>query len=467
MRSVWRIPGHHGSGKSGGHLTTSARSVYRCLDMKILVIGGGGREHALVWKLRQSPSVEKIWCAPGNGGISDEAECVRVESKEGLKEVVALASLATLLGADLTVVGPELPLVSGIADEFAQRGLALFGPSKSAAQLEGSKIFAKEFLKRHNIPTARTYGIYDSADTASAALGNLSWPIVIKADGLCAGKGVLVARNQNEAASFVERAMRKREFGEGGAQILMEEALEGEELSLIVMTDGESTAPMAPARDHKRIFDGDQGPNTGGMGAYSTDELLPPEIAARINREIIQPSIRGMSSDGRPYRGFLYFGLMLTANGPKVLEFNCRMGDPEAQAIIYRMDFDLASVLASCAAGQLDPKAIRWNPTPSVCVVMASQGYPGDPQIGQSITGIKDAESLPDTKIFHAGTKKEGSIYYTTSGRVLGVTSSAPNLAAAVCNCYQAVHKIRFAGAQFRSDIAYRALVGQGSAAGD
>lgn len=435
--------------------------------VKILVIGGGGREHALVWKLRQSPSVEKIWCAPGNGGISEEAECVRVESKDGLKDVVAVASLATRLGADLTVVGPELPLVSGIADEFAQRGLALFGPSKAAAELEGSKIFAKEFLQRHNIPTARTYGLYDSADAAATALGKVAWPVVIKADGLCAGKGVLVTREQREAGAFIDRALRKREFGEGGTRILMEEALEGEELSLIVIADGERTASMAPARDHKRIFDGDRGPNTGGMGAYSTDELLPPELAARIDTEIIQPSIRGMASDGRPYRGFLYFGLMLTRTGPKVLEFNCRMGDPEAQAIIYRMDFDLAVVLAACTAGKLDPQAIRWKPTPSACVVMASQGYPGDPQTGQSITGIKDAESIADVKVFHAGTKKEGSIYYTTSGRVLGVTSGGATLSGAVNNCYQAVHKIRFAGAQFRSDIARKALIKQGSAAGD
>lgn len=434
--------------------------------MKILVIGSGGREHALVWKLRQSPGVEKIWCAPGNGGISDEADCLRIESKNGLKDVVAMASLATQLGADLTVVGPELPLVSGIADEFALRGLALFGPSKAAAELEGSKIFAKEFLQRHNIPTAKTFGIHASADEAIASLAKANWPLVLKADGLCAGKGVLVARDQNEAAAFLDRALRRREFGEGGARVLIEEALEGEELSLIVLTDGERTASMAPARDHKRFLDGDRGPNTGGMGAYSTSELLPAELAARIDSEIVRPSIRGMASDGRPYRGFLYFGLMLTSAGPKVLEFNCRMGDPEAQAIIYRMDFDLTSVLAACAAGQLDPTVIRWKPNPSVCVVMASQGYPGDPQTGQSITGIKDAEALPDVKVFHAGTKKEGTIYYTTSGRVLGVTSSGPNLAAAVNNCYEAVHKIRFAGAQFRTDIARKALV-QGSRASD
>jgi phosphoribosylamine---glycine ligase len=277
---------------------------------------------------------------------------------------------------------------------------------------------------------------------------------------------VLVAREKNEAAAFLDRALRRREFGEGGARVLMEEALEGEELSLIVLTDGERTASMAPARDHKRILDGDRGPNTGGMGAYSTGELLPAQLAVQIENEIVRPSIRGMASDGRPYRGFLYFGLMLTSDGPKVLEFNCRMGDPEAQAIIYRMDFDLASVLAACAAGQLDPSVIRWKPSPSVCVVMASQGYPGDPQTGQSITGIKDAEALPGVKVFHAGTKKEGTIYYTTSGRVLGVTSEGPTLAVAVSNCYEAVHKIRFAGAQFRTDIARKALV-QGSPACD
>jgi phosphoribosylamine---glycine ligase len=431
-----------------------ARNDYRSVCMKILVIGGGGREHALVWKLKQSARVEKIWCAPGNGGISAEVECFPINQSDP----AATADLAVKLGADLTVIGPELPLVSGVADEFARRGMALFGPTKAAAELEGSKIYAKEFLQRHKIPTAETYGFYDSAGAAYAALKKVQWPMVIKADGLCAGKGVLVAHNYDEAKQFLERAMEKREFGDGGSRVLLEHAIRGEELSLIVMTDGERVAAMAPARDHKRAFDNDEGPNTGGMGAYSSDELLPPELSGRIDREIVRPAIRGMASEGRPYRGFLYFGLMLTAQGPSVLEFNCRMGDPEAQAIIYRMDFDLAEALANCAAGKLDVSAIRWKRDPSVCVVMASQGYPAAPQVGQEITGIQEAEAVLGVKVFHAGTRREGTYYYTSSGRVLGVTRGGVTLASAVKTCYEAVRRIKFDGAHYRTDIAGRAL---------
>jgi phosphoribosylamine--glycine ligase len=422
--------------------------------MKILVIGGGGREHALVWKLRQSPRVEKVWCAPGNGGISAEAECFPINQSEP----TAMADLAAKLRADLTVIGPELPLVSGVADEFARRGMALFGPSKAAAELEGSKIYAKRFLQRHKIPTAEAYGFYDRVSPAYAALKDVQWPMVIKADGLCAGKGVLVASNHAEAENFLKRMMVDYEFLDAGTHVLLEHAIRGEELSLIVMTDGERIAHMAPARDHKRVFDNDEGPNTGGMGAYSSDELLPAELAARIDQEIVRPAIRGMASEGRPYRGFLYFGLMLTTDGPNVLEFNCRMGDPEAQAIIYRMDFDLAEALAKCAAGKLDVGAIQWKREPSVCVVMASEGYPASPKVGQEITGLQNAESVPGVKVFHAGTRREGSAYYASSGRVLGVTCGGATLSAAVKRCYEAIGKIKFAGAHYRSDIAGRAL---------
>ena len=422
--------------------------------MKILVIGGGGREHALVWKLKQSARVEKIWCAPDNGGISAEVECFPINQSDP----AAIADLAAKLGADLTVIGPELPLVSGVADEFARRGTALFGPTKAAAELEGSKIYAKEFLQRHKIPTADAYGFYDSPDAAFAALKNVKWPMVIKSDGLCAGKGVLVAQNYDEAKQFLERAMEKREFGDGGARVLLEHAIRGEELSLIVMTDGERVALMAPARDHKRVFDNDEGPNTGGMGAHSSDELLSAELAARIDKEIVGPAIRGMAAEGRPYRGFLYFGLMLTAQGPSVLEFNCRMGDPEAQAIIYRMDFDLAEALANCAAGKLDVGTIRWKREPSVCVVMASAGYPAAPKVGQEITGIQDAEAISGVKVFQAGTRRDGTSYYTSSGRVLGVTCGGATLSSAVKTCYEAVRRIKFYGAHYRTDIAGRAL---------
>jgi phosphoribosylamine--glycine ligase len=420
--------------------------------MKILVIGGGGREHALVWKLKQSPHVEKVWCAPGNGGISDEAECLPiVQSDPG-----AIADLAARLGANLTVIGPELPLVSGVADEFARRGMAIFGPSQSAARLEGSKLFAKEFLARHKIPTARSLGSYDSAVDANRALSGAKWPVVIKADGLCAGKGVLVAKSREEAAEFLERAMTQREFGDGGARVLLEEALVGEELSLIVITDGERYAPFAPARDHKRVFDGDQGPNTGGMGAYSTSDLLPSELAARIQSEIIERTIRALAVDGLAYNGFLYFGLMLTAEGPKVLEFNCRMGDPETQAIVFRMDFDLASVLAECAAGRLDPSKLKWKDDASACIVMASKGYPENPQLGQAIEGLEEAAKLNNANVFHAGTRKEDSIYYTSGGRVLGVTAGGRTLAEATSAAYEAVGRIHFAGEHHRTDIGRR-----------
>jgi phosphoribosylamine--glycine ligase len=446
----------------GARLTMFASSDYRCDAMKILVIGGGGREHALVWKLKQGARVEKVWCAPGNGGIRDEAECFPIDQKDP----VAMADLAARLGADLTVIGPELPLVSGVADEFARRGMAIFGPRKAEARLEGSKIFAKEFLARHKIPTARTIGFYDSAAEAILALDAVKCPVVIKADGLCAGKGVLVAKTPAEASEFLSRAMTQREFGDGGARVLLEEALVGEELSLIIITDGTRIAPFAPARDHKRVFDGDRGPNTGGMGAYSTNGLLPAELAARIQSEIIEPTIRGMAAEGNPYRGFLYFGLMLTAAGPRVLEFNCRMGDPETQAIVFRMDFDLASALAECAAGRLDPGRFRWKDDASACIVMASRGYPDHPETGQAIEGMQDAAKLSNVKVFHAGTRKEGSTYYTSSGRVLGVTASGRTLADASSAAYEAVGKIHFAGAHFRTDIG-RTGARRGSAAGD
>ncbi|MGH9762027.1 MAG: phosphoribosylamine--glycine ligase, partial [Blastocatellia bacterium] len=302
--------------------------------MKILVIGSGGREHALVWKLRQSRGVEKLWCAPGNGGIADDCECFPLD----VSDVNAAADLAANLGADLTIVGPELPLVNGIADEFASRGLALLGPTRQAAQLEGSKIFAKQFMQRHKIPTAPVYGIYESAPAACTALGAAKWPVVIKADGLCAGKGVLVTSSRDEAASFIERAIDGNQFGPAGKRIFFEEGLSGEELSYIILTDGRDFVPLVPTRDYKRAHDGDRGPNTGGMGAYSTDNMLPPGLEKKIRTQVVLPTLAGLAKDGTPYRGFLYFGLMITANGPKVLEFNCRLGDPETQAIMLRAD---------------------------------------------------------------------------------------------------------------------------------
>src|SRR6266403_419625 len=358
--------------------------------MKVLVIGGGGREHALVWKLKQSPRVAKIWCAPGNGGIEAEAECLPTDPAD----VPALVALAERLGPDLTIVGPELPLVNGVGDAFRSRGWPIVAPSQQAAQLEGSKVFAKEFLQRHGIPTAKMYGVFDTSREAVAALSGSNWPVVIKADGLCAGKGVFVAQDAASAEDFIHRAMDTNELGPGGKRLLLEEALEGEELSFIVVTDGQRYAPLVPTRDHKRVFEGDRGPNTGGMGAYSIDELLPPKLRQDVLESIVEPTMRGLASEGISYQGFLYIGLMLTAYGPKVLEFNCRLGDPETQAIVARMDFDLAQVLGDLAAGILEPSRLKWKPGASVCVVMASGGYPGKFATGKKIEGLTDAERI-------------------------------------------------------------------------
>ncbi len=418
--------------------------------MKILVIGGGGREHALVWKLRQSRNVTKVWCSPGNAGIAQDAECLPSD----LSDVAGLRRLAERLGADLTVIGPELPLVLGVADEFAAHGLRLVGPNRACAQLEGSKIFAKAFLRRHALPTPAVYGVFDSPSEARRALSSATWPAVLKADGLCSGKGVLVAGSADEAGSFITRAMEAREFGEGGAQLLIEEALTGAELSYIVLTDGRHFVPMVPTRDHKRALDGDRGLNTGGMGAYSSDGIISPELDRQILQTIVRPTIEALAADGLAYAGFLYFGLMLTAQGPRVLEFNCRLGDPETQALICRCDFDLAEALAATAEGQLDKVDIAWKPGASVCVVMASGGYPGTFTAGKLIGGLEDAAVTPGAVVFHSGTKSVDHKYYTCGGRVLGVTGIGPTLDLATQTAYRAAGQIRFEDAHYRTDIA-------------
>jgi phosphoribosylamine--glycine ligase len=428
--------------------------------MKILVIGGGGREHALVWKLKQSPLVEKICCAPGNGGISEEAECVAMDAGD----VSSAVALAAKMKPDLTIVGPELPLVNGLTDAFRQRGWAIVGPSQRAAQLEGSKIFSKEFLQRHGIPTANLYGTYDSAPLAYAALSAVSWPVVIKADGLCAGKGVFLAPNVDEARDFIKRVMENGELGSGGKRILLEETLDGEELSFIILTDGTRYAAFVPTRDHKRAFDGDQGPNTGGMGAYSTDDLVPDNLRVTVVSKIVEPTLRGLATDGIPYQGFLYVGLMLTKSGPKVLEFNCRLGDPETQAIVARMDFDLAEVLGDVAAGRLDGSKLRWKPGASVCVVLASGGYPGTFENGKSIHGLTGIEKNTGVHAFHAGTRRDGETLVSSGGRVLGLTAGGPSLEAALSASYAAVARIHFDGMHYRKDIGAHA---RRKAAGD
>ncbi len=421
--------------------------------MKVLVIGSGGREHALVWKLAQGASVSKIWCVPGNGGISQQAECLA----GNLADIQSLADLAEKLGADLTVVGPEQPLVDGIADEFTRRRLRIVGPSRECAQLEGSKIFAKEFLNRHGIPTAQAYGTFASAPEAKARLKGLTYPLVLKADGLCAGKGVLVANSYREAADFADRVLDKKEFGVDAAKLLIEEALVGDELSFIVLADGHDFAPLVPTRDHKRAFDGDQGPNTGGMGAYSCEGIISEDTEIEILEDVVRPTMAALTNEGWTYRGFLYFGLMLTDDGPKVLEFNCRLGDPETQAIVARMDFDLGEVLMATAEGDLRTGDIKWQRGASICVVMASGGYPGKYEAGQEIQGLEKAGSLPGVMVFHAGTRREKDIYYTSSGRVLGVTALGDSLEGARRAAYDAVHSIDFTNRQYRSDIALAA----------
>lgn len=417
--------------------------------MRVLVIGGGGREHALVWKLGQNKGVDKIWCSPGNGGIAGEAECISADAGD----VASLVALAEKLMPDLTVVGPELPLVNGLVDAFEHRKWRIVGPTKQAAQLEGSKIFTKEFLQRHNIPTAAMYGAYDSPGDAYSALCAVDWPVVIKADGLCAGKGVFLAPNPDAATEFIERVLEKHELGEGGTRVMLEEALEGDELSFILLTDGKRSAALVPTRDHKRVFDDNEGPNTGGMGAYSSDELLPEELRKTVESTIVEPTLRGLAADGIRYQGFLYVGLMLTKSGPKVLEFNCRLGDPETQAIAARMDFDLADVLADVAAGELKPEKLKWKPGASACVVLASGGYPGKFESGKEIHGLEEASQVAGVKILHAGTKRRGDSIVTSGGRVLGVTASGESLTSALQKTYEAAGKIHFDGMHYRRDI--------------
>jgi phosphoribosylamine--glycine ligase len=423
------------------------------VDMKILVLGSGGREHALVWKLRQSARVSKVYCAPGNGGIAGDAECVAVD----LKNLDAIVALGQEVRPDLTVVGPELPLTLGVVDEFTRRGWPVFGPTKAAAQLEASKSFAKEFLQRHNIPTA-AYAICDSVDEVRDALTHFSAPLVVKADGLAAGKGVVIAANKEEAAGAAAEMLSGKMVGEAGARVVLEECLVGDELSFLVLSDGERVAPLVAAQDHKRVGDGDSGPNTGGMGAYSTAEIVDDTMRDWLVSHIAKPVIDGMKAEGAEYKGVLYCGLMMTARGPMVLEFNCRFGDPETQPILMRLESDLVDALEASIAGRVSEGDFKWSQDASVCVVMASGGYPGSFEAGKKISGLSEAAALEGVKVFHAGTSKREGEFYTAGGRVLGVTSRAAGLDAAVERAYEACGKISFAGAHYRKDIAGRAL---------
>src|SRR5579863_3048719 len=421
--------------------------------MKILVLGSGGREHALVWKLRQSARVSKVYCAPGNGGIADEAECLPVE----LKSLEAMVALGQSLKPDLTVVGPELPLTLGVVDEFERRGWPVFGPTKEAAQLEASKSFAKLFLQRHRVPTA-AYAICDSMEEVRDALAHLHAPVVVKADGLAAGKGVVMAASKEEAASAAAEMLSGKLVGEAGARVVLEEFLVGDELSFLVLSDGERVAPLVAAQDHKRVGDGDTGPNTGGMGAYSTADIVDDKMRDWLVNHIARPVVEGMKEEGMEYKGILYCGLMMTARGPQVLEFNCRFGDPETQPILMRLESDLLEAIEASVEGRVSDGDFRWSPEPSVCVVMASGGYPGTIEVGKKITGIEDADKIEGVKVFHAGTSARDGSYYTAGGRVLGVAARAASVQEAVTRAYQAVDKINFDGAHYRSDIAGRAL---------
>ncbi len=421
--------------------------------MKLLVIGSGGREHALAWKLRESQQTEEIHCAPGNAGIGQEAECHPVEvSNPG-----AILELARQLQADLTVVGPEAPLVAGVADEFEAAGLAIIGPTKRAAQLEGSKIFAKQFMQRYGIPTAR-FAVAENFDDAVKALAGFEAPVVVKADGLAAGKGVVVVRRREEAEKTLEEFMRQKTLGAAGERVVVEECLAGEELSFIVLTDGKGVLPFAPTQDHKPLYDNDQGPNTGGMGAYSDDAIVDERLRKEILERIVNPTLAGMAADGNPYRGFLYFGLMLTVEGPKVLEYNVRMGDPEAQPILMRLRSDLVELLLALREGTVEAFHAHWTPNPAVCVVLASRGYPGKPELGKTITGYEAGEAQVGVKVFHAGTKMLDHQLVTSGGRVMGVTATAEDLPSAIEKTYTAVSRIHFEGMHYRKDIGAKGL---------
>jgi len=420
--------------------------------MKLLVIGSGGREHAIAWKLTQSPRVQKVFVAPGNGGTAKESGLENV----ALSEVADLVAFARKEGVYLTVVGPEAALAVGVVDAFREAGLKIFGPTRAAAQLESSKDFAKSFMVRHKIPTA-LHRTFQSADLAKAFVSKRGAPIVIKADGLAAGKGVVVAASVEEAHAAIERLMTQKSLGEAGARVVVEEFLQGEEASFIVMSDGTSVLPLATSQDHKTLRDGDEGPNTGGMGAYSPAPIVTPKVHARVMREIIQPVIQGMAQEGMPYGGFLYAGLMIDkAGNPKALEFNCRLGDPETQPILLRLKSDLLELIERALAGALSRVEATWDRRAALGVVLAAHGYPDDPRKGDAVTGIP--APADDCRVFHAGTRLDGNALVTSGGRVLCVTALGDSVRMARTRAYEAVERIRFDGMQYRRDIGHRAI---------
>jgi len=420
--------------------------------MRILVVGTGGREHALVWKLAQSPRVKKLFAAPGNPGIAQQAECLPI----ALEKTVELADFAVSSKVDLIVVGPESPLVAGVVDYFKERKIPVFGPTKAAARLEGSKAFAKALMKRVGVPTAE-YRIFQKPEEALAHIEKSPLPIVVKADGLAGGKGSVVAQTQEEAAQAVVRILRDRVFAEAGSQVVIEDYLEGEEVSILGLVDGTHVTLLEPSQDHKRALDGDQGPNTGGMGAYSPVPMVDRPLIEQVRKGIFEPVVQAMAQEGCPFLGVLYAGLMLTSRGPKVLEFNVRFGDPETQAILPRLKSDLFELILAAMEGRLDQVPIAWDSRAAACVVLASQGYPGRYDIGRAVTGVERAEDS-DTLVFHAGTKLEGDRLLTWGGRVLNVVGLGATLESALEKAYRAADKIQFEGKQFRRDIGARAL---------
>ena len=424
--------------------------------MNILVVGGGGREHALCWKIKQSPLVHKVFCAPGNAGISEDAECVDINATD----INRLIDFSNKNSIDLTIVGPEQPLSLGIVDEFERAGLKIFGPSKAASEIESSKVFSKNLMNKYRIPTA-SYEVFDNYDDARSYLesNNIKFPVVIKADGLAAGKGVIICHQIEDAIIALNTIMKDRVFGESGSKIVVEQFLSGEEASFFIFTDGNDFIPLESSQDHKAVYDGDRGPNTGGMGAYSPAPIVTDKLKSRIINEIVVPTIEALNSEGREYRGVLYIGLMIDGEDLKVLEYNCRFGDPEAQPLMMRIESDIVPIMLSIANGQLTERNIEWRNHSSVCVVLASKGYPGNYGKGIEIEGLDKMEVSKNSKIFHAGTKfGKNNCYLTNGGRVLGVTSLGKNIEEAINNTYEVVNKIGEDVLFFRKDIGKKAL---------
>jgi phosphoribosylamine--glycine ligase len=423
--------------------------------MKILVIGSGGREHALVWKLSLSSLVGKIYAAPGNVGISKIAECVNIP----MEDLKSLADFAEKNSIDLTVVGPELPLTLGIVDLFQERNLRIFGPSQNAALIEGSKGFAKEFMKKHHIPTA-SFKVFKDKEEALEFIKSSDFPLVIKADGLAAGKGVSIVEDLESAENAVQKMMVEKIYGEAGSTIIVEDFLKGEEVTIMAFTDGTTIIPMISSQDHKKVYDDDRGPNTGGMGAYAPTTMVNERLMKEIYDTVLEPTVSGLAEEGRNFKGVLYCGVIMTEIGPKVLEFNCRFGDPETQAVLPLLKSDLAEIFLSIIEDSLDLQEIEWTPNFSVCVVIASGGYPGNYEKGKEIFGLKKVETEDDVLIFHAGTKLAGNRLVTAGGRVLGITATDKGMEKALLKAYSSIDRIKFEGMQFRRDIGYKVIGG-------